>query len=113
MPTRDRDEVAIMWDCQHGDPLPGGGYTGSVCKKKDLCLEEGRCYFVAGVERYLERHNGQMPQELPPPKKRGWRGRIPEPLFQDGFDHEPIICIQWHPGYDEDPVWQQVQLWAS
>lgn len=53
-----------MRQCQRGEPLPHGGFTGSVCRKPMLCREEGRCYFVAGVERYLELHNGYMPGEL-------------------------------------------------
>jgi len=65
-----------MADCKRGIPMPGGGSTGSVCRKPDLCRMEGRCNFVASVERYLERHNGLMPGE----------SRFPR--------------IVWHPGYD-------------
>lgn len=71
-----------MWDCQHGSQRANGSHIGGVCRRKDLCRQEGRCYFVAGVERYLEAHNGQMPTSKLAPK------RYAGPQ------------ITWHPGYD-------------
>ena len=43
-----------MKQCQKGDPLPHGGFTGSTCRKPIACKDEGRCYFVAGMERAVE-----------------------------------------------------------
>jgi len=76
MPRSDPYETAIMAQCRRGDPLPHGGSTGAVCRKPHLCRDEGRCYFVARMERYLELHNGQMPTS---------------PV---------LVRIEWHPGYD-------------
>ena len=65
-----------MKDCQQGDPLPAGGFTGSVCRRPDLCRSEGRCNFVARMERHLERQEALMPTQ---------------PMYPR---------INWHPGYD-------------
>ena len=85
-----------MWECQHGVPLPHGGYTGSVCRKPLLCREEGRCAFVAGLERYLERHNGQMPADPIYLKRPGRPNLVVWHVHQ--YDEQP--SIQWHPGTD-------------
>ncbi len=65
-----------MDDCQHGAPKPGGGFTGNVCLKRDLCRSEGRCNFVANMERHLERTQALARAQSRPPR------------------------IVWHPGYD-------------
>jgi hypothetical protein len=51
-----------MRECQRGWSRQTTAATGSFCKARDLCRSEGRCYFVARVERYRELHGG-MPGE--------------------------------------------------
>lgn len=83
MPRRDPYETAIMAQCQLGALLCSNDEhrpTGSVCRKPHACRDEGRCYFVAGMERYLER----MPTSQP---------RV-----------EVTSRIEWHAGYD-GPRW--------
>lgn len=72
----DSVEAQTMRDCQRGMPKPGGGSTGSVCLKRDLCRQEGRCNFVASMERHLERIAGHTRAPSSAPR------------------------IEWHPGYD-------------
>lgn len=83
MPRVDSWERIIMKDCQQGLVRDMAGPTGSVCRDRSRCRQEGRCYFVACVERYLEQHDGQMPARIVRP--------APEPARSG---------IVWHDGYD-------------
>ena len=55
MPRSDPYETRLMVECQRGLDKHNGFWTGAVCRRRDLCREEGRCYFVATVERHFER----------------------------------------------------------
>src|SRR5215475_4600463 len=80
MPRSDPYETRLMVECQRGLDKHNGFWTGSVCRRRDLCREEGRCYFVATVERHFE---AQVRDELygvgprwasaAQPSTRGWR----------------------------------------
>jgi len=66
----DRYEADVMIDCQRGTDMNNGFWTGAVCRDPALCRGEGRCYFVARVEHYLEKHGG-MPTGGGTPRQRG------------------------------------------
>ncbi len=51
-------EAEIMRDCQRGvmwETRYSRGGSGSFCKKRDLCRMERHCYFVAQIQRHMER----------------------------------------------------------
>lgn len=56
MPRTDPLEAEIMKDCQLGAVScrdPEHRATGSFCRKPLMCRDEGRCYFVARMERAM------------------------------------------------------------
>ncbi len=55
MPRTDPYEEMLMDECQHGLDYGNGFNSGSLCRRRDQCREERRCYFVATVERHEER----------------------------------------------------------
>jgi hypothetical protein len=58
-------ERETMRQCQAGIHYPNGSGTGSFCRKRDLCRSEGRCHFVAQVERLFERTQRHTIRWLP------------------------------------------------
>jgi hypothetical protein len=44
----------VMDECQDGYRMSNGFRTGRVCKKPELCYQEGGCYFVLAVQAHLE-----------------------------------------------------------
>lgn len=76
----DSYEADLMRQCQRGMRWQGGN-TGSFCRKRDLCRAEGRCHFVAQVERHMER--------AWTPLKRG------QIVWSSGFDAEPNTRHAW------------------
>jgi 23S rRNA A2030 N6-methylase RlmJ len=78
-------ERQTMAACQQGIKFPNGGGTGSFCKKRDLCRQEGRCHFVTRVELHEERM-----QAIADQTRRAARAAI---HWTDGFDDEPDMPL--------------------
>jgi len=44
-----------MDECQHGYRMSNGFRTGRVCKRPELCYQQGGCYFVSAVQAHLKK----------------------------------------------------------